>query len=145
MIRKACSFDVAAIVDLAKKVWLQNTEEELAEETLSLIKSKNSTIFLAADESVLVGFAHCIAKKSIGFDSKKRTHVAFLEAVYVKPEYSHQGIATELTEKCLEWAKDNKCTEIYSEFETNDTALIGFHKRMGFIHAENVVRYIKKL
>lgn len=145
MIRRACSFDVASIVDLAQNHWKMNSEEELADEALSLIKAKNSVIFIAADESKLVGFAHCIAKKSISIDNKKRTHVAFLEAIYIKEEYLRQGIASEILENCMIWAKEINCFEMISEFDAAETNLIPFHDRMGFKQAENIVRYTKEL
>ncbi|MDE6661689.1 MAG: ribosomal protein S18-alanine N-acetyltransferase [Anaeroplasmataceae bacterium] len=64
-------------------------------------------------------------------------HSIFIYGLYVDEKYRHQGIASNLMDACIEYAKKvNKC-EVYLEAEPDDTP-IEMYKRMNFIEIETL-------
>ncbi|MDE6407132.1 MAG: GNAT family N-acetyltransferase, partial [Anaeroplasmataceae bacterium] len=61
----------------------------------------------------------------------------FIYGLYVDEEYRHQGIASNLMDACIEYAKKmNKC-EVYLEAELDDTP-IEMYKKMNFKEIETL-------
>jgi len=69
--------------------------------------------------------------------------VAFLEGIYVLPEYRRSGIATQLVQYVEEWAKQFACTEFASDAAIDNTISHAMHRALGFHETERVV-YFKK-
>lgn len=69
--------------------------------------------------------------------------VAFLEGIYVLPEYRRSGIATQLVQHVEEWAKQFACTEFASDAAIDNTISHAMHRALGFHETERVV-YFKK-
>ncbi|MCU4581302.1 AAC(6')-Ighjkrstuvwx family aminoglycoside N-acetyltransferase [Acinetobacter gyllenbergii] len=69
--------------------------------------------------------------------------VAFLEGIYVLPEYRRSGIATGLVQQVEIWAKQFACTEFASDAALDNQISHAMHQALGFHETERVV-YFKK-
>ena len=69
--------------------------------------------------------------------------VAFLEGIYVLPEYRRSSIATALVQQVEQWAKQFACTEFASDAAIDNTISHAMHRALGFQETERVV-YFKK-
>ena len=69
--------------------------------------------------------------------------VAFLEGIYVLPEYRRSGVASALVQQVEHWAKQFACTEFASDAALDNTISHAMHRTLGFQETERVV-YFKK-
>lgn len=56
-----------------------------------------------------------------------------------------QGIARELVKQCQMFAKAQGCTEFASDCELDNTESLHFHLKMGFIEANRIICFTKRL
>lgn len=71
--------------------------------------------------------------------------VAFLEGIYVLPEYRRSGVATTLVQQVEDWAKQFSCTEFASDAAIDNTISHAMHRTLGFQETERVVYFKKKI
>lgn len=71
--------------------------------------------------------------------------VAFLEGIYVLPEYRLSGVATTLVQQVEDWAKQFSCTEFASDAAIDNTISHAMHRALGFQETERVVYFKKKI
>jgi len=71
--------------------------------------------------------------------------VGYLEGIFVEEEFRKKGYAKELLASCERWAKEMGCTEFASDCELENTGSLAFHLRMGFMEANRVICFTKKL
>jgi len=71
--------------------------------------------------------------------------VAFLEGIYVLPEYRRSGVATTLVQQVEDWAQQFSCTEFASDAAIDNTISHAMHRALGFQETERVVYFKKKI
>lgn len=71
--------------------------------------------------------------------------VAFLEGIYVLPEYRRLGVATTLVQQVEDWAKQFSCTEFASDAPIDHTISHAMHRALSFQETERVVYFKKKI
>lgn len=71
--------------------------------------------------------------------------VAFLEGIFVLPEYRRSGVATTLVQQVEDWAKQFSCTEFASDAAIDNTISHAMHRALGFQETERVVYFKKKI
>ncbi|ENU94191.1 hypothetical protein F971_00085 [Acinetobacter vivianii] len=71
--------------------------------------------------------------------------VAFLEGIYVLPEYRRSGVASTLVQQVEDWAKQFSCTEFASDAAIDNTISHAMHRALGFQETERVVYFKKKI
>ena len=69
--------------------------------------------------------------------------VAFVEGLYVKPEYRRQGWAAELMRAVEAWARDRGCQELASDAALENAPSHATHLALGFEETERVVYFRK--
>ena len=144
MIVKATSKDVETIASFALKLWPGHDIDELVEEFQQLLCKNDACIFLAKSDGKTVGFAQC----QLRFDYVEGTQtspVGYLEGIFVEQNFRGKGIAKQLLANCQSWAKENGCSEFASDCELSNTTSQSFHKSAGFVEANRIVCYVKKL
>ena len=144
MIYKATQNDSRTIANLAIQMWTEHTIEDLAADLEEILSSNESAIFLLSIENEVVGFAQCQLRHDYveGTDSSP---VGYLEGIFVQEEYKKQGYAKELLKKCEEWAKEKGCTEFASDCELDNDTSFQFHMKMGFMEANRIICFTKRL
>ena len=144
MIYKASKKDILTIANLAVLMWKNHTVKELADTFKVIINNDESAIFLLSTDNQTIGFAQCQLRHDYveGTDSSP---VGYLEGIFVKQEYRNRGFATELLEKCQEWAKEKGCREFASDCELDNEVSLKFHLKVGFAEANRIICFTKQL
>lgn len=65
--------------------------------------------------------------------------VAYVEGIYVKPEYRNRGIAKQLVEFAKQWAREKSCSELASDCVIDNLDSYQFHKKIGFEEVGRVI------
>ena len=71
--------------------------------------------------------------------------VAFVEAIYVLPEYRSQGIGREFMEYAENFARTRGIREIASDCFIDNILSEKFHKKCGFIEKERIICFAKRI
>lgn len=123
-----CSILLSLIKELA--VYERMLPQVIATETSlyqAIFKDRHAHVFFVEVDSIVVGFALYFYNFST-FIGKKGL---YLEDLYVKPEYRHQGLGKALFQTLVEVAKAEQCGRMeWSVLDWNESA-IDFYKRLG--------------
>ena len=141
---QAGSEDAAAAAALACELWPEHSVEEMGEEMASLISRDDAAVFLYKEKGEAAGFAQCQLRHDY-VEGTETSPVGYLEGIYVREGARRQGIARRLLSACENWAKARGCAEFASDCELENTDSQRFHRSVGFIEANRIVAYVKKL
>lgn len=144
MIREATKNDAQTIAGMAILMWDSHAVEDLADEFVKILSRDDAQIFLKYENDIPVGFAQC----QLRHDYVEGTHsspVGYLEGIFVRPEYRHQGRARALLAACQQWAKKQGCTEFASDCGLGNHGSLAFHLKMGFMEANRIICFTKKI
>lgn len=144
MIKRAEISNAAAVAELALLLWPEHRLEELTGEFEELISQDDAVCFLAYAGDTAVGFAQCQLRHDYveGTDSSP---VGYLEGIFVREDYRHQGYAKKLLSACEAWAREQGCTEFASDCELTNTDSLKFHLSVGFEEANRIICFTRKL
>lgn len=144
MIYKATEADAKMIAAMAIKMWQSHAIEELTAEFKELLANEECAIFIYEIDNDPIGFAQCQLRHDYveGTDSSP---VGYLEGIFVQEEYRKNGHAKELLAKCEEWASEKGCTEFASDCELTNDESLAFHLKMGFIEANRIICFSKRI
>ena len=101
--------------------------------------SPDCTAFLVEGaEAGLVAFAEAALRRDHvhGCDT---TPVAFLEGIFVHPDYRNRGLGTRLLQAVQGWAREAGCTELASDADLANRTSQVFHAARGFQETGRVV------
>jgi aminoglycoside 6'-N-acetyltransferase I len=71
--------------------------------------------------------------------------VAFLEGIYVAPQYRRKGIGRSLVSAVVSWARVGGCSELASDALLENEVSHAMHHALGFEETERVVFFRKRL
>lgn len=134
--------DIDVLVELAKELY--KTDDDLHAEFKKILNDKESVVFLVSDPNGVMGFEHIQIRHDY-VEGCKTNKVAYLEGVYLKPDYRSHGIGKMLIEKGIKWAKDNGCKEFASDCEISNELSIKFHEAVGFNVVNKVICFRKEI
>lgn len=143
-LRKAVCGDAAVIARLAVRMWELSTVGELEQDFDGYLRLDKGVVFLAEQDGDAIGFAQCGLRHDYveGTDSSP---VGYLEGIFVSPEYRKRGVARALVDACLEWAREQECSEFASDCELDNDASLAFHLKVGFEEANRIICFSRKL
>lgn len=144
MIQKAETADLAALAELACRLWPEHSVEEMQAEIADIIAKPDAAFFLAYREDTAVGFAQCQLRYDY-VEGTESSPVGYLEGIYVAELYRKQGLAKALLAACESWAKDKGCAEFASDCELTNTQSLQFHLNVGFREANRIICFTKKI
>ena len=144
MIRKAAPKDAGVLALLACELWPENHENEMAGEMARLLENAEAACFLAWEENEPAGFAQCQLRRDY-VEGTESSPVGYLEGIYVREKFRHQGVARALLSACESWARAMGCTEFASDCELENTQSLAFHRSVGFEEANRIICFTKKL
>lgn len=144
MIVKANIADAAHVAALAVILWPDHTLTELVGEFTNHLSDVDNAVFLYVDNGQDVGFAQASLRRDYveGTDSSP---VGYLEGIFVEEPYRKQGVAKQLLKACEDWAKGKGCIEFASDCELTNTQSHAFHLNTGFVEANRIICFTKKL
>ena len=140
---KATVCDVSEVARLSLGLWPDNDREEMEQEFRELIRKEDAAVFLAC-ESETIGFAQCQLRRDY-VEGTETSPVGYLEGIFVMEDYRNRGYARELLAACQDWAKAMGCTEFASDCELTNGESLAFHLRMGFLEANRIICFNKKI
>ncbi|HEY9694609.1 MAG TPA: aminoglycoside 6'-N-acetyltransferase [Oculatellaceae cyanobacterium] len=132
-------------LDLALKLWPDQSSQEMQESLANILNSEREAGFLVRnDDGKAVGFIN-LSLRSEYVSGATSSPVAYVEGIYVKDEYRNQGVGKYLIEFASGWALEHGCTELASDALVENTVSYEFHTRVGFQEVERVVTFIKQI
>ena len=144
MIRKAERTDLPELGALGALLWPHHSGEELTAEFEKIMSMGKSAFFLARSGGQTVGFAQCQLRHDY-VEGTSSSPVGYLEGIFVRVEFRHQGIAKQLLFACENWANEQGCREFASDCELGNTESLRFHLGLGFEEANRIICFAKKL
>lgn len=145
IIKKAESTDCNAVVELALQLWPGHGRPELEEEINGLLQAREAAIFLVfAERGAAVGFAQCQLRHDYVEGTAGGT-VGYLEGIFIDRRARGKGLAASLLAACEQWARAQGCREFASDCELENDESLAFHKACGFMEANRVVCFVKRL
>jgi len=97
----------------------------------SIIRAGLSVIFIALENDEAIGFLELHKVPRL----RKANYYGEIEGMFVRETYRGQGVAKDLMQQALNWAKQENlnCIRLYSGHELKRAH--AFYEKMGFIHA----------
>ncbi|KAA1193863.1 aminoglycoside 6'-N-acetyltransferase [Photorhabdus heterorhabditis] len=130
---------------LRSALWPAASEEEHSEEMNSILDSDNQVAFMIqSGTGDFCGFAEA----SLRFEyvnGCNSSPVAYLEGIYITPEFRRKGLATQLVTHINRWANAHGCTEMASDTDINNQQSQNLHLSLGFMETERVVFFRKSI
>lgn len=133
-------------VGLRHALWPQAPLPDLrAEAAASLAGADRTVAFLARDAgAAVVGFAEASVRRDY-VNGCETSPVAFLEGIYVRPDWRRRGVARLLIRSVEEWAMVLGCSELASDAGIRNQVSQRMHRALGFEETERVVFYRRRL
>lgn len=141
---KAEMKDISTVAKLAVLMWDDNTVEDLIQEFTELFTKGKVQFFLKYENDIPVGFAQCQLRSDY-VEGTETSPVGYLEGIFVREEYRHQGYAKELLAECEDWAREQGAEEFASDCELDNTDSYRFHMAVGFTEANRIICLTKKI
>ncbi len=136
--------NVKSLTQLVLELWNDCLFEEEFENYKSIIRSENEICYLAREAEQYIAFIHLSIRNDY-VEGAIDLPLAYVEGLYVKPEYQKQGIAKELMKVAENWAIQKGLKQIASDTDFGNSTSIDFHKKIGFIEVGRIVCFIKNL
>lgn len=143
MIRKATYSDLDTLTNLALKLWPDHEEAQLKSDLTDIMNKPDAAFFLA-EEGAAIGFAQCQLRHDY-VEGTESSPVGYLEGIFVEENHRRKGIARVLLAACQDWAKQQGCKEFSSDCELSNRESLLFHLKLGFIEANRIICFTKKL
>jgi aminoglycoside 6'-N-acetyltransferase I len=136
--------NLTAFTELVLELWPDCEFDEEYPYYQSLIGSENEICYLFREQENYLAFIH-ISLRTDYVEGATDFPVAYIEGVYVRPEYQKRGIANQLVNAGAEWGRQKGCKQFASDAELNNEMSIDFHKKIGFSEVNRIVCFIKDL
>lgn len=140
---KAETKDASEVARLSLLLWPEHDIEEMEREFRELIQMDDAAVFLAL-EGEAVGFAQCQLRRDY-VEGTESSPVGYLEGIFVARPCRNRGYARALLAACQDWARAKGCTEFASDCELTNSESLAFHLRMGFLEANRIICFTKRL
>ena len=136
--------NLTSLLELVLQLWPDCEFDEECPYYQSLIGSENEICYLVREEENYLAFIH-VSLRTEYVEGATEFPVAYIEGLYVKPEYQKRGIGNRLVNAGAEWGRQKGCKQLASDAELNNQMSIDFHKKIGFSEANRIVCFIKDL
>ena len=144
MIKQTDQSDAAVLAELAVQLWVNHSQVELEHEFVELLTSTDAACFIKYADNCTVGFAQCQLRRDY-VEGTSTSPVGYLEGVFIREEYRHNGYGRELLASCEKWAMEKNCTEFASDCEIDNDVSRQFHLASGFEEANRIICFKKHI
>lgn len=136
---------VEVSVKMACSLWPDADSNELSLEMAAIPESFSEDCLLyQTDQGHYVAWIQLSLRHDY-VEGSSTSPVAYIEGIYVNPEYRRSGLASKLIEAGEKWALEKGCSELASDCELENELSIQFHSGYGFKEANRLVCFIKSL
>ena len=101
-------------------------------------------VFILEEDGKDAGFAQCQLRHDY-VEGTGTSPVGYLEGIFVDENFRGRGFAAELLRECEKWTREMGCTEMASDCEMDNEASFRFHLKHGFIEANRIICFSKKI
>lgn len=136
--------NIRQLVDLAVELWTDCNVEEEYQHYDGLINSGNEIVYVVTVDRAYVAFIH-LSIRSEYVEGTDELPVAYIEGIYVKPNYQKKGMAKRLVSEAEKWARAKGVKQIASDAPLTNMTSIKFHHSAGFREVERIVCFVKDL
>ena len=138
---------LAQWLPLRHALWPDTPRAEHASEAAAILRSKDCLTLLALVDGEPAGFAEAALRNGYvnGCNSALGEPVAFLEGIYVVPQFRRRGIARALCERVADWARSLGVAELASDALLDNHDSHAMHRALGFAETERVVFFRRAL
>jgi aminoglycoside 6'-N-acetyltransferase I len=143
-IEKISSENLNDLMNLVLELWEDCSFDEEFENYTSIIESEKETCYLVKEQGKFIAFIHLSIRNDY-VEGSNDLPVAYIEAIYVSPNYQKQGTARMLINVAENWAIQKGLSQIASDTSLDNESSIEFHKKVGFTEVERVVCFIKDI
>ncbi len=141
-IRKATPNDVEAIARMKRKLW-PDADDDLAQETLNIIKNGEPDLLLVADDGELRGFIEVSERRYA--EGCKSSPVPYIEGWWVDESFRRQGVGAALVHAVEDICKERGHTELASDTWFDHELSVRAHTALGFDVVETATHFRKAL
>ena len=144
MIKVANKNDSKTLAHMARKIWGNDSVEELEKEFDEFVSNPEMASFIKYVDEKPVGFANV----SIRYDyveGCETSPVGYLEGIYVEDCYRNNNFARELVIACEDWVKNKGIKEFASDCELTNLGSLAFHLAIGFSEANRIICFKKDI
>lgn len=144
MIKVANKNDSKTLAHMARKIWGNDSVEELEKEFDEFVSNPEMASFIKYVDEKPVGFANV----SIRYDyveGCETSPVGYLEGIYVEDCYRNNNFARELVIACEDWVKNKGIKEFASDCELTNLDSLAFHLAIGFKEANRIICFKKDI
>ncbi|MQF49037.1 GNAT family N-acetyltransferase [SAR202 cluster bacterium AC-647-N09_OGT_505m] len=133
-------------IEMRKQLWPRRDFLEHQTEIKSLVaEPARFTAFLAlSPEGKPIGFAETTLRRDY-VNGCESSPAAFLEGIFVIPEFRRVGVAKRLLEAVERWGQSKGCIELASDAEIDNIVSHEMHYSLGFKETERVIYFKKTL
>jgi len=125
---------------LVKEFWKNISEYEIN----LIINAREHAEFIAIQDGEAVGFLNATIRHDY-VEGCKDYNTAYIEGIYVKPDYRKNNIGSLLIKEFEKWAMELGITELASDAEIDNQASINFHNTNGYKTVSKNVHFAKIL
>lgn len=136
--------NINSLTELSIELWPECGFDEEKQNWQFLIDNSNHFVKLAKKNEAFVGFVHASIRHEY-VEGSNADKIAYLEAIYTRPQYRNIGVAGQLLVDVEKWAKSRGLRQIASDTEISNATGQLFHKRYGFAEINRMVCFIKNL
>ncbi len=132
------------LIDLVLELWPDCTLDEEYESYRQILSSGNETCYLIEEQGIYIAFIHLTLRTDY-VEGATDFPVAYIEALYVKPDYQKLGVGKKLVSAGESWSRQKGCRQLASDTELTNLSAIDFHKSIGFDEVNRIVCFVKEL
>ncbi|MDI9498669.1 MAG: GNAT family N-acetyltransferase [Bacillota bacterium] len=137
--------DLDRVASLAALLWVPSKPEVNRRHFAEHIgRPEAGSTWVALAGECIIGFADCRLRRDY-VEGCETSPIAYLEDIYVEPEWRGLGIAAALVRACEAWARECGSLEFASDTDLGNLSSQAFHHALGFTEAARIVHYKKRL
>ncbi len=136
--------NIEELIQLVLALWPECNYHEELENYRKILADENQAVYLSRINNSYSGFIH-LSLRTDYVEGTTSSPVAYIEGIYVKPEYRKHGVARHLVKTGEQWGLKNGCSEMASDTELLNENSIRFHMSVGFNEVNRIVCFSKKL
>lgn len=137
--------DEADWLDLRHALWPHHDLAAHAADVAAQRGDPGLVAFIARSaQGEAVGLAEAALRRDY-VNGCKTSPVAFLEGIYVRPDWRGQGVARQLVAAVEAWGRAAGCSELASDALVDNTVSHAMHRALGFAETQRVVFFRKLL
>ena len=143
VVAAAGAADAADWSRMRRDLWPDGSLEEHAADIAQALKQGSGLNLIARSSGgIAIGFAEASLRHDY-VNGCTTSPVAFLEGIYVAPDFRRHGVARRLVDAVEAWAQSQGCTELASDAALDNSQSRAMHDALGFAETERVVYFRK--